>query len=45
MVIGNLAKNLNLDYSDISVEPSNNVNKNQQGLINVPINLLEKKIS
>ena len=45
MVIANLAKKSKLDYSDISVEPSNNVNKNQQGLINVPINLLEKKIS
>ena len=44
MVIANLAKKLNLEYTDISIEPSNFSNKNQQGLINVPINLLEKKI-
>ena len=44
-VIANLANNNDLDYRDISIEPSKHSHNNQQGLINVPINLLEKKIS
>lgn len=40
----NLAKKINLNYQDISIEPSENLN-NQQGFINIPLNLLEKKIS
>ena len=44
-VIANLANNSYLDYKDISIEPSKHSNFNQQGLIYVPINLLEKKIS
>lgn len=43
-VCGNLAEKLNLNYHDISVEPLENSN-NQQGFINIPLNLLEKKIS
>tara|TARA_B100001057_G_C22810612_1_gene935256 strand:- start:489 stop:1646 length:1158 start_codon:yes stop_codon:yes gene_type:complete len=43
-VIGNLAKNLQLNYNEISIKPSENFNNDQQGLITVPINLLEKKI-
>ena len=40
----NLAKKVSLQYNDISVRSIDDSN-NQQGLINVPINLLEKKIS
>ena len=43
-VIENLAKNLNLDYREISIKSSEYSNNDQQGLISVPINLLEKKI-
>ena len=44
-VCGNLAKKMNLEYRDISVEPTKYSNNDQQGLISVPLNLLEKKIS
>ena len=44
-VCGNLAKKINLNYQDISIEPLENSNNNQQGFINIPLNLLEKKIS
>ncbi len=44
-VCGNLANKLNLNYQDISVQPSQYSQNNQQGLITVPLNLLEKKIS
>ena len=43
-VIGNLAKNLKLHYDEISIKPTEHFNYDQQGLIQVPINLLEKKI-
>ncbi len=43
-VIGNLAKSLKLNYNEISIKPSKFFNNNQQGLISVPIDLLEKKI-
>ncbi len=43
-VIENLAKNLNLDYREISIKSTEYSNNDQQGLISVPINLLEKKI-
>ena len=44
-VCANLAKKINLKYRDISVEPTKYSNNDQQGLISVPLNLLEKKIS
>ena len=44
-VCGNLAQKINLDYKEISILPSKYSNNNQQGLITVPLNLLEKKIS
>ena len=44
-VCGNLAKKIDLNYQDISIEPLINSNNNQQGFINIPLNLLEKKIS
>ena len=44
-VCGNLAKKINLNYQDISVDPIEHSNNNQQGLIKIPLNLLEKKIS
>ncbi len=44
-VCGNLAKKINLDYREISIQPTKHSNNNQQGLITVPVNLLEKKIS
>ena len=43
-VCGNLAKNNNLNYNDISIKPSGNSNSDQQGHIIIPLNLLEKKI-
>lgn len=43
-VIGNLAKNLKLNYAEISIKPEKYFNNDQQGLIKVPINLLEKKL-
>ena len=43
-VIGNLAKNLKLHYDEISIKPEKYFNHDQQGLIKVPINLLEKKL-
>ena len=44
-VIRNLAKKIDLNYQDISIDPLENSNNNQQGLIKIPLNLLEKKIS
>ena len=44
-VCGNLAKMMDLKYEDISIHPSKYSQNNQQGLISVPLNLLEKKIS
>ena len=44
-VIGNLAKKAMLNYSEISINPSLHSQNNQQGIISIPINLLEKKIS
>ena len=43
-VCENLAKKIKLDYKDISVTPLKYIQNNQQGHINIPINLLEKKI-
>ena len=43
-VIGNLAKNLKLNFAEISIKPEKYFNHDQQGLIKVPINLLEKKL-
>ena len=40
----NLSKKLNLDYKDISLKTENLHNNDQQGSINVPLSLLEKKI-
>jgi capsular polysaccharide biosynthesis protein len=40
----NLSKKLNLDYRDISLKTENFHNNDQQGSINVPLSLLEKKI-
>ena len=45
LVIANLAKKIKLNYREISSEPTKYSNNNQQGLISIPINLLEKKIS
>ena len=45
LVIANLAKKIKLNYREISPEPTKYSNNNQQGLISIPINLLEKKIS
>ena len=45
LVISNLAKKLKLDYHDISIEPLKYSNNDQQGLIKIPLNSLEKKIS
>ena len=42
-VCGNLAKKVNLTHEDLSVEPSKHSNNNQQGIITIPLNLLEKK--
>ena len=44
-VIGNLAKKMNLNYREISIQPPNHSSNNQQGLITIPLNLLEKKLS
>ena len=44
-VIGNLAKKLNLNYQDISIDPLGHSEVNQQGFIKIPLNLLEKKLS
>ncbi len=44
-VIRNLARKIDLNYQDISIDPLENSNNNQQGLIKIPLNLLEKKIS
>tara|TARA_B100001057_G_C22832187_1_gene943801 strand:+ start:1289 stop:2392 length:1104 start_codon:yes stop_codon:yes gene_type:complete len=44
-VIANLAEQNKLIYSEISSEPLKHSNNNQQGLIRIPINLLDKKIS
>ena len=44
-VLRNLAKKVNLTHEDLSVEPSKHSNNNQQGIITIPLNLLEKKIS
>jgi len=41
----NLAKKLNLNHSEISINPYDYSNNDQQGFIKIPINLLEKKIS
>ena len=40
----NLAKQLKLNYKDISINPSVHSNNNQQGLIEIPLNNLEKKL-
>ena len=45
LVIANLAKKVKLNYQEISPEPLKHSNNNQQGLIKVPLNLLEKKIT
>ena len=45
LMFGNLASKMNLQYQDISVKPSKYSNNDQQGLITIPLNLLEKKIS
>ena len=42
-VIGNLCKKAGLNYQNISVKPINS-NNNQQGLIEVPVELIKKKI-
>ena len=44
LVIANLAKKIKLNYREISPEPTKYSNNNQQGLISIPINLLEKKL-
>jgi capsular polysaccharide biosynthesis protein len=43
-VIENLAKKIQLNYNDISIKP-NDFSYNQQGSINIPLSVLEKKIS
>lgn len=43
-VCGNLAKHNNLNYSDISVVPTEHVGRNQQGHIEIPLDLLREKI-
>jgi len=43
-VIGNLARNLSINFYEISRKPLNEDN-NQQGLISVPIDLIRKKLS
>ena len=40
----NLSKKMNLNYNDISSETLNKSNNDQQGIIKVPIELLEKKL-
>lgn len=40
----NLSKKLNLNYKDISLKSDNYSKNDQQGSINVPLSLLEKKI-
>ena len=42
-VIGNLARNLNINFHEIARKPFSEDN-NQQGLISVPIELIRKKI-
>jgi capsular polysaccharide biosynthesis protein len=44
LVIANLAKKVKLNYQEISPNPLKYSNNNQQGLIKIPLNLLEKKI-
>ena len=41
----NLAKKLNLNYKDISLESKNFYNNDQQGSIDVPLRLLEERIN
>ena len=44
-MIANLAKKVKLNYQEISPNPLKHSNNNQQGLIKIPLNLLEKKIT
>jgi len=44
-VIGNLAKKLQLNYIDISVTPRDRLIRDQQGLIDIPLDSLERSIS
>ena len=44
-VIKNLAKKNNLNYRDISITPHEHAYNNQQGFVNVPLDVLEKKIN
>lgn len=43
-VIKNLARKNDLNYQDISISPHEYAHNNQQGFINVPLDILEKKI-
>tara|TARA_B100001059_G_scaffold197986_1_gene203669 strand:- start:2147 stop:3244 length:1098 start_codon:yes stop_codon:yes gene_type:complete len=43
-VIGNLARNLNINFNEIARKPLSEDN-NQQGLISVPIELIKRKLS
>ena len=44
-VCENLAKKVNLNYEEITVQAKENDFQDQQGLITIPLNLLEKKIN
>ena len=43
-VIGNLANKIGLNFEEMSIKPRENLNKDQQGLIYVPIKDLENKL-
>ena len=43
-VIGNLANKIGLNFEEMSIKPRESLNKDQQGLIYVPIKDLENKL-